>query len=561
MSRKPKKKAHRRSAKASSPSEGAPKTQGSPSDGGRRARLLILLGALVIACVMGGLLLTLDMSTGTLVDLPALPELSDEPLPLKQALTNSDSKARQSLEDVEALGRLAMIYHANRYYPRADRVYARAAQLAPQDYRWPYLRALVLAEQGRQEDVVTLLESASQLAPGKAYVHLEWAEVAMKQGQLDLAETAYVGLLQEDPGLLPARIGMARVANRREDWPQVEQLLSPFLQSPPKYRGVHQLLAAAYHAQGKADHAEEQEHILDRRPLIDAIRYHDPLTEKLDELCYQRDLILKIIDLADRWNHYDKMLFMAERAVAIAPEDADAHHALSRALILARPQDPEAFTRAMSHHERGLALQPEDLQPLKYFCQALFEKKRFDIIAPLLERYLTAFPEDSQTYNNLGYALIQNGEAEKAIRYLRRAVSYDPQDPQLRQHLGKTLADQGQIREAIRVFREGLDVEFNLALANNLAWLYATSSEEELRNGEEAVALAEKACEQTRNMDYRLLHTLSAAYAEQGRFVEAADTAQTAFHLAEQAGQPAQAAEIRESLEAFRDGRPHRETR
>ena len=67
---------------------------------------------------------------------------------------------------------------------------------------------------------------------------------------------------------------------------------------------------------------------------------------------------------------------------------------------------------------------------------------------------------------------------------------------------------------------------------NNLAWVLATSPKAELRNGAEAVRLAERACELTHYGEPLFIGTLAAAYAEAGRFPEAVTTAEKAEQLA-----------------------------
>ena len=67
---------------------------------------------------------------------------------------------------------------------------------------------------------------------------------------------------------------------------------------------------------------------------------------------------------------------------------------------------------------------------------------------------------------------------------------------------------------------------------NNLAWLLATASDARLRNGAEAVELAERACAVTQYRRTVFVGTLAAAYAEAGRFEEAIATAERACKLA-----------------------------
>jgi tetratricopeptide (TPR) repeat protein len=96
-------------------------------------------------------------------------------------------------------------------------------------------------------------------------------------------------------------------------------------------------------------------------------------------------------------------------------------------------------------------------------------------------------------------------------------------------------------------------------LNNGLAWILATSSNDAQRNGEEALRLAEKACELTQNSQHEYVDTLAAAYAELGRFEDAVAQAQEAIRLAEEAGQTEAVAAYRQRLALYEQKQPYRE--
>jgi 4-amino-4-deoxy-L-arabinose transferase-like glycosyltransferase len=104
--------------------------------------------------------------------------------------------------------------------------------------------------------------------------------------------------------------------------------------------------------------------------------------------------------------------------------------------------------------------------------------------------------------------------------------------------LAGQLEAEGRMEEAIQHCREALNADPNNPLAlNNLAWILATASKPELRNGEEAVQLATKAVVLT---DARLplfLETLAAAYAKAGQFSTAIEVTGVARYLAQLTGQ------------------------
>jgi len=116
----------------------------------------------------------------------------------------------------------------------------------------------------------------------------------------------------------------------------------------------------------------------------------------------------------------------------------------------------------------------------------------------------------------------------------------------------------GRTREAIAQYREALRLNPNLTgPLNNLAWVLAASPDAGLRNGAEAVRLAEHACELTHYGDPMFLATLAAAYAEAGRFDDAVATAQKARTVALAKGEKEIAAQDEQLLELFKSGQAY----
>jgi Flp pilus assembly protein TadD len=109
----------------------------------------------------------------------------------------------------------------------------------------------------------------------------------------------------------------------------------------------------------------------------------------------------------------------------------------------------------------------------------------------------------------------------------------DPEAERTLQLASQSKAD-GKIEEAIQHCREALDKDSNNPVAlNNLAWILASASKPELRNGKEAVQLATRAVELTDYREPLFILTLAIAYAEAGDFSRAAGTANTANALAQ----------------------------
>jgi len=170
--------------------------------------------------------------------------------------------------------------------------------------------------------------------------------------------------------------------------------------------------------------------------------------------------------------------------------------------------------------------------------------------------YLTEGTQDSKAIENLALALEVDAAAERSGR---KALSTQGK-VEAYFNLGSVLDRQGQTGKAIEHYREALkmDPNFDGAL-NNLAWLLATCSQASLRDGTEAVALARRACDLTRERTTVYIGTLAAAYAEAGNFPESISSAERAIRCARLRGQEALATRNGELLELYRAGKPYRE--
>jgi Flp pilus assembly protein TadD len=160
----------------------------------------------------------------------------------------------------------------------------------------------------------------------------------------------------------------------------------------------------------------------------------------------------------------------------------------------------------------------------------------------------------------LAFILESLGRRDEAVAQYELAIRDKPDDPQLHYRYAVTLALQGNARKAADQYRTVLALDPDRVEAlNNLAWILSSNPADDLRNGAEAVRLAERACQLSQHREPVLLGTLAAAYAEAGRFDDAVKTAEKARDLAATAGLKAVAEKNSALLELYRAGKPCRE--
>ncbi len=98
----------------------------------------------------------------------------------------------------------------------------------------------------------------------------------------------------------------------------------------------------------------------------------------------------------------------------------------------------------------------------------------------------------------------------------------------------------------------------NLFELEQLAWIRAASPCDDLRDGPEAVRLAERARSVTRGSNLDILEVLAAAYAEAGRCEDARHTVRQALRSVDERSDSARAARIRERSREYEANRPIR---
>lgn len=215
---------------------------------------------------------------------------------------------------------------------------------------------------------------------------------------------------------------------------------------------------------------------------------------------------------------------------------------------------------AIAAWREALRLEPEDAKANNNLGGLLLGLGKLDEAEDCLRRALAADPELAGARNNLGLLLMQRGRWEEARAEFEHAIALAPASAEARVNLGAVLLVQGRPREAVRQLRAALEAEpWRTEIRMNLAWILATSPDDGVRNGGEAVKLAEEAIALSRRRDAASVDVLAAAYAEARRFDAAVRAAEEAMRLAGPGS--AQAAEIAARLEAYRRGRPWREPR
>ena len=224
----------------------------------------------------------------------------------------------------------------------------------------------------------------------------------------------------------------------------------------------------------------------------------------------------------------------------------------------------------------------------------LEDKGENDKALDIWKKAVALDPGNAKAQNGLGISLYVHGEFQEGFEHLRLAVRINPMSAQNRFVLGRFMLDQGHAEQALPELLAAIEIRPHFesceeALASayeNLgkgaqalahwqkareidpgsatatlgaAWLLATTPDASLRNGREALSLAQAARNLAPSDDADMLDTLAAAYAENGQFPRAIALAQQALGLAEKRGNSKMASAIRNRLMLYEAGKPFRE--
>ena len=484
---------------------------------GRSRRLSIVLAAAGVLLLAGIGAQQFLFSTRVSVDLLPDPDLSAMEPQVAEKIRAVRMDVKRNPHSATAWGKLGMNFAVHDLKQEAVPCYKQAVALDPDEFRWSYYCAIVLREIGSPE-ALQWFERSRDLNPNYVSLNVQFGQALLDDGLLEESSESFRNAIAANPKSSHAYLGLAQIALSQGDLQASQDHLERALEINPRHGEIHGLLAEVYRRlkePKKADHEMLMARpLLKETPLDDAL-YLDLVDEGVSAFWYQ-----------SRGRAYVNKGLYAEaarefRMALQAKPDPQSHTNLGVALHhLGKSEE------AVEQHRAALALRPA-------YREAL---------------------------NNLGATLFELGKIEEAIAYGEKAKQLDPAHPTAYLNVGTFLMSFGRTAEAIDAFRQGLaNAPYEPRIAMRLAWLLATTADATLRDGPEAVRLAEAVCELT---SYRMpepLDVLAAGYAEIRHFNRAIELARQAHQLALSARRTNLANQIEYRLKLYEAKLPFRE--
>jgi tetratricopeptide (TPR) repeat protein len=256
---------------------------------------------------------------------------------------------------------------------------------------------------------------------------------------------------------------------------------------------------------------------------------------------------------------------LADLNKALAMQPRDPISLLQRAEISVSKNNLQAAKDDLRAAEQIAPAVAGSEQAIFVRCLIAIEEGRMADAINEMKTLVERDPSNDGRKLQLANLYLQDDRPRKAISVLSSILDRDPTNVLVLRSRADAYLSVGEHGKAIQDYQLALDTagddstNYDLpGLLNNLAWVLATSPEDEVRDGERSVELAQRAVELTEEKEPHILSTLAAGYAEKGNFEKAIEWSRKAVELGESQGHE-QLEQLKKELESYREGQPWRE--
>ncbi|MBI5762757.1 MAG: tetratricopeptide repeat protein [Planctomycetes bacterium] len=225
---------------------------------------------------------------------------------------------------------------------------------------------------------------------------------------------------------------------------------------------------------------------------------------------------------------------LARKAVEMKPGAPETHTYLAMCL-----EAQNRLQEAVQEHEKALALRAFDAKTHYNLATALAKSGRTEDAIRHFTDALRIQPNHPRAMQNLAMTYFQSGRLDEAMAWFARALQAAPTMTQAAYQLGCARMAAGRTTDAIASWREALRIDPGfLEALTDLAWVLATTNDNAMRNGAEALQLAERADQLSGGNIGVVLDALAASQAETGAYTAAVATQRRAIEAERMTASP-----------------------
>ncbi len=342
-----------------------------------------------------------------------------------------------------------MVYEVNGFPDAAFSSYVQAEALDPDDARWPYFQALLLADRGQQQLAVAALDRAIAIdaSYGPAWVHRGTWLLDLGKPAVALEAFAQAESLGAGP---VAIVGLSRVALHQGRPGDAVALLEP-LSREFRHPVVFQLLGRAYRESARIDDARIA---LARGRTLRQLQLEDPWHESKQR--YE-------VSFIHRASHAQEMIQQGKPGKAIAILEALIEQQPDNRVVISnlatayrRDGDP---IRAFQLLRRALESDPGYYPFHVGIADYYRDRGNVDSALMHVDRALKLEPELATLHSKRGLLLHQQDKPDAALAAFDTAIRYDPGSREAFMYAGQVEAGLKRWPQAIERYEGAVRVD------------------------------------------------------------------------------------------------------
>jgi tetratricopeptide (TPR) repeat protein len=397
--------------------------------------------------------------------------------------------------------------------------------------------AAALVNKGQYAAAIPEWQKALEMQPDDAGAHFNFGETLMRAGRIEDGISQLEESIRLNPHFAEAHNNLGVALGRLGRNEEAEKQLRLAIGENPDYAEAYHNLGSTLLVENRLDEAQQQ--------FVKALQLNPDLSAA--RISLGRTLMAE--------GHFDEAAAAFRETIAKDPQNPNGYLALGQL-----EADRNDFDGAAAQFRKVLEIDPGNADAEANLGHALLSSGSIDEAIPHLRKALELAPQNGEADIDLGIALAKKGQLDDAMRLFQGALVLMPGSADAHYYLGKALVLTGRVEDGLDHWKQALrNQPDSLQVLNDMAWVLATSRDDSLRNGEEALPLARHAAQLTSEQEPAILGTLSAVYAEMGQFDKAIELGQRAADLATQQSKTALAQNLTERLALFRSKTPIRQ--
>ncbi len=410
--------------------------------------------------------------------IPGAPEAGALDAPSERLLERSTRAVTRDPSIGSSWGRLGMVYQAHELHEAARYCYGRAAELEPEEHRWPHLLGLVCQFLALPDDAAAAFSRSLKLDPDDVVALCSLARIRRERGETEQARDLYARAVAVDPACVAARVALGQLEARAGRLDAAEQHLLLALEILPRCRPAHATLAEIYSRHGES--ARAAYHRSWSLPASGDLPLPDPLMDEVQRFGVSYTARMRRGKLAGSLGRWQEAAAHFRAALALRETFVEPRYYLGVALLRAGEIDAGLAELDAVTGDAG-----RRVDALLHIARVHAHRGEMERAHAAVVEALRADPEHPEAHVTRARLLAAESKQELALAECDRALRLRPDHAEAHVARGEILLSSARgdaadapgesgssaARGALEAFERALDLEPDLADAHEGAGL------------------------------------------------------------------------------------------